>query len=175
MTAAVVYLMRGLPSSGKSFTARQLAGDAGIVLETDEFFYTEVGSDPTKYDYQARLLDRARSWNFKRFKRALNTLRSPLVVDRGNGMSHETRRYIRRALKHGYQVELAEPSSEWWQEIRVLLKYKEHVWPILRRWAKRLAKMQRETHRCPADVILRRMRKWQHDLTVEAILAGRRH
>lgn len=34
----IVYLMRGLPSTGKSHTARRLAGDSGRVCETDEFF-----------------------------------------------------------------------------------------------------------------------------------------
>jgi hypothetical protein len=36
----IVYLMRGLSSSGKSHTAKQLAGQTGIVCETDEYFYT---------------------------------------------------------------------------------------------------------------------------------------
>lgn len=34
----VVYLMRGLPACGKSHRAKRLAGDKGIVLETDQYF-----------------------------------------------------------------------------------------------------------------------------------------
>ena len=52
--------MRGLPGCGKSHMARRLAGDAGIVLETDEYFYTQVGNDPTSYDYDGDLLPAAR-------------------------------------------------------------------------------------------------------------------
>ncbi len=48
--------MRGLPACGKSFTARQLAGESGIVLETDQYFYAEVGEDPRRYDYDDELL-----------------------------------------------------------------------------------------------------------------------
>ena len=51
-----VYLMRGLPACGKSHEARRLAGTEGIVLETDEYFYTQVGNDPASYDYSDELL-----------------------------------------------------------------------------------------------------------------------
>src|SRR5687768_12834933 len=43
MTDKIVYLMRGLPSCGKSTTAKKLAGDTGVICETDEYFYTQVG------------------------------------------------------------------------------------------------------------------------------------
>ena len=61
----IVYLMRGLPSSGKSHTARKLAGQTGIVCETDEYFYTHLGDDPARYDYRPELLEEARQWNFE--------------------------------------------------------------------------------------------------------------
>ena len=48
MTGKVVYLMRGLPACGKSHSARKLAGAEGVVLETHEFFYPQVGSDPLR-------------------------------------------------------------------------------------------------------------------------------
>lgn len=52
--------MRGLPACGKSHTARRLAGEQGIMLETDQYFYTHVGDDPTSYDYSEALLPAAR-------------------------------------------------------------------------------------------------------------------
>ncbi|MDA1016546.1 MAG: hypothetical protein O3A00_19080 [Planctomycetota bacterium] len=42
-TRKVVYLMRGLPASGKSHMAKRLAANAGVVFETDQYFYTQVG------------------------------------------------------------------------------------------------------------------------------------
>ena len=66
MTRRVVYLMRGLPSSGKSHTAPRLAGDTGIVIETDAYFRTEVGDDPNRNDYDKSLLDAARRQAFER-------------------------------------------------------------------------------------------------------------
>ncbi|MCJ7823582.1 MAG: ATP-binding protein, partial [Anaerolineales bacterium] len=166
----IVYLMRGLPSSGKSYTAKQLAGQTGIVCETDEYFYTHSGDDPARYDYRPELLEEARQWNFERFKEAVGNDVSPIVVDRGNGLNVSTQIYARYAIDNGYEVELKEPESEWWREISVLLKYKQHTRPVLMQWADILARMSSSSHRVPVSVIRRRMEKWKFDLTVHDIL-----
>lgn len=166
----VVYLMRGLPSCGKSTKSKQLAGANGVICETDEYFYTEVGDDRKSYDYDASLIDVARNWNYDRFSRAVQDGVGFIVVDRGNGLNVESQRYALFAVEHGYRVELTEPDSEWWQEIKVLLRYKEETATILDRWAERLAKMNRQTHRTPAKTIRRWMSKWRSDLSVEQIL-----
>ncbi len=170
MSENIVYLMRGLPSCGKSYTARKLAGENGMVCETDEYFYTQIGSDPSHYDYSNDLLPDARRWNFERFTNAINAGTSPIVVDRGNGLNLESQEYLRYAIDHGYQVELTEPESEWWQEIRVLLKYKSVTREILYQWADQLSEMSRLTHRTPASTIRHWMDSWRHDITVQDIL-----
>ena len=93
------------------------------MLETDQYFYTQTGDDPDSYDYSQELLPRAREWNFARFREAVASEMSPIVVDRGNGLNPETREYAVYAVERGYRVELAEPDSSSWQELRVLLKY----------------------------------------------------
>ena len=171
MDTRIVYLMRGLPACGKTHTARKLAGDTGIVLETDEFFYTQVGTDYTTYDFSEDLLPAARRWVVERFQVAISRDVSPIVIDRGNGLNRESQVFARYALDHNYRAELREPESEWWQEIRVLLKYKEFTQPILDQWADRLAEISRGSHRVPAETIRSWMTSWRHDLTVEEILA----
>ena len=167
----VVYLMRGLPGCGKSHRAKRLAGDRGVVLETDEYFYTEVGTNPASYDYSKDLLPEARKWNLARLKEALVAGVSPIVVDRGNGLNAETREFAALAVEHGYIVELAEPDSSWWQELRVLLKYKEFVdEKLFNAWAEKLAQSTRDEHRVPASTIRSWMQHWRHDLTVDEIL-----
>ncbi len=166
-----VYLMRGLPSCGKSHRARRLAGNTGLVLETDEYFLTEVGANAAQYDYADELLPRARDWNFDRFRTALAQGRSPIVVDRGNGLNPETRRYAKLAVDHGYEVEFREPDSAWWQELRVLLKFRQYVSDeLFDIWAERLAAASRHGHRVPREVIRRWMRHWRSDITVQMIL-----
>ena len=167
----VVYLMRGLPACGKSHRAKRLAGPNGVVLETDEYFYTQVGTDPTSYDYDKELLPAARQWNLNRMRDAITAGISPIVIDRGNGLNSETREFAVCAAENGYAVDLAEPDSSWWQELRVLLKYKEFVADrLFDVWAQRLADSTRDTHRVPASTIRHWMRNWRHDLTVEQIL-----
>ncbi len=61
---------------------------------------------------------------FSSIQDAVNQGISPIVVDRGNGLNLETRQYAAYAVEYGYVVELTEPDSPWWQELRVLLKYK---------------------------------------------------
>jgi len=56
MNDKIVYLMRGLPSCGKTFKARQLAANGGLICETDEYFHTQIGDDPTKYNTVQKLL-----------------------------------------------------------------------------------------------------------------------
>jgi len=167
----MVYLMRGLPGCGKSHRAKRLSGASGIVLETDEYFYTQVGSDATQYDYNKDRLPDARHWNLVRLQDSIFSGISPIVIDRGNGLNLETREFAICAVNHGYTVELAEPDSTWWQELRVLLKYKEFVdEKLFDTWAQRLADSTNETHRVPASTIRNWMRHWRHDLTVEQIL-----
>jgi len=170
----IVYLMRGLPACGKSHTARRLAGDQGLVLETDEYVYTQVGDDSSRYDYREELLPVAREWNLKRFRTAIAEDISPIVIDRGNGLNAETLAYASYAIEHEYNVELAEPDSLWWQELRVILKYREYVDDdLFDAWARKLADATRETHRVPVTTILHWISRWRSDLTLEDILAFR--
>ncbi len=148
----------------------QLAGAMGMVCETDEFFHTQVGDSSKDYSYVADRQQEARDWNFDRFTLAVDANVSPVVVDRGNGLNMETQRYARYAVVAGYTVLIAEPDSPWWQEIRVLLKYKEYTMPVLEKWAETLAKKNRTTHRTPAKTIRRWMQNWRSDVTVDAIL-----
>ena len=58
--------MRGLPGSGKSFKAKKLAGDKGVVFSTDDFFM--IGG---KYQFDAKLLGDNHEKNYKRAVEAM--------------------------------------------------------------------------------------------------------
>lgn len=171
MSNRIVYLMRGLPSCGKSHRARRLAGSDGVICETDAYFVRRQADGTETYDYSSARLPEARQWNFANFAQAIADGRSPIVVDRGNGRNRETREYVLYARERGYDVELREPDSPWWLEIRGLLRDPPGNVAQLREWACRLAEQNRATHRVPVATILDWMASWRVDLTVDEIAA----
>ena len=126
---------------------------------------------PARLYYDEALLPDARKWNLARYRQALASGRSPVIVDRGNGLNAESREYALLAKQHGYHIELREPDSPWWQELRVLLKHSDFVDETLfDQWAEQLAAKSSSGHRVPAATIRRWMKHWRHDLTVDAIM-----
>jgi hypothetical protein len=160
----VVYLMRGLPACGKSYRAKELAGSDGVVCETDSYFVANDGS----YVYRKNELQDARDWNYAQFCDAVNRGVRPIVVDRGNGLHDETLRFVKYALAHQYRVELAEPTSPWWPKVKAAIRSGDES--RIKTWARRLARKQQSTHRVSEKRILRRMKRWNPDITIENTL-----
>ncbi len=163
----LVVLMRGLPSCGKSTTARHIAGDQGIVIETDAYF--QLGPGPENYFFNKDKLDEARAWTLCQFRDALLNDLSPIVIDRGNGLNHASKQYTDLAMDFGYSLRLQEPISPWWTEIRTLLRYRPTTNPILEAWAEELANLSRKTHFVKATTIRSWMDSWVDDLTIKDI------
>lgn len=72
-----LILMRGLPGSGKSTLAKSLAGPAGVVYSTDDFFMVkgEYVYDSTKIvEYHKRNFDRTVEALKKALKLSLLTI-----------------------------------------------------------------------------------------------------
>ena len=167
----IVYLMRGLPSCGKSTTAKKLAGKNGVVIETDAFFQIQ-GAGPEGYSFDRTRLPEARNWTFELFRQAIRDNVSPIVIDRGNGSNRDSREYAEIALAGGYELELREPESNWWQEIKVLLRYRPETDDLLDLWAMELAQLSKRTHRVNSETIRHWMDRWKDDLTVSDILSA---
>lgn len=170
-----LILMRGLPSSGKSFTANSLAGTTGKVFSTDEYFYKMIGKDPTVYTFNPRFLADAHKWNLLRTRRAIDEMAqngspSPVIVDNTLTQPWEGYNYVIYAQAYEIEVEIAEPTSDWWQEIRLLLYDKRSNKATLKEFAKELAK--KNTHNVPFFSIEKMMWRWQNDLTVADIIAS---
>lgn len=159
-----VVLMRGLPASGKSHAAREIAGLTGVVCETDRFLRAEL-------DGEECTIETARSLNYQRFCRFVEQGHPLIVVDRGNGLNDETYIYVNTARSHGYQIELREPMSPWWQEIRTLLRYRPATTETLECWAIALAEINARTNGVSAETILDWLDGWVADLTVSQLIA----
>jgi len=142
-----------------------------VTFEFDEYFYTQVGTDPSRYDWSRNRLSDAREWNVERASIALEQGLSPVVLDDDNGLGQTTRRVVCAALEHGYEIEFQEPRSPWWREIRELLRDKNANKPALEKWASKLTGLSRATHRVSFQSFLRRIERWQDELNVEAVIA----
>ena len=160
--------MRGAPASGKSYAAKKLAGRQGVVCETDSYF----GPPGEEYSFVSKQVPEARASNMRKFMSALLHCITPIVVDRGNGKGDRTRWYVQAALDHGYTVQFAEPVSKQWSNIKKVLIQKAAVDRILEIWAVVLAKKQKRTHGVEQWRILKSLKKFDPELTVEKVLEG---
>ncbi|MGK0299548.1 MAG: hypothetical protein ACI89X_000415 [Planctomycetota bacterium] len=166
-----LVLMIGLPSCGKTTKSRQLASEGDALFEFDQFFLTEVGSDAESYDWTRQLMGEAKHWNLRRINGALDAGTARVIVDSDNQAHSFTKLYVEHAVSLGYEVVFCEPDSVWWLEISRLLRDKQGNREPLERWAEKLARMSRGTHRVGVETFRRRMRHWLPDITVEDILA----
>lgn len=159
-----LLIMRGLPGSGKSYTARQLAGDKGVVYSTDEYFITQIGDDRTKYTFKPTFLADAHKWNLLRAQRAIDKMFNeeslgPVVIDNTNTQAWESHKYVLFASSYGIEVDIVEPTSDWWKEIRPLLGDKKSNRDKLKKWAVFLS--EKNTHEVPAFSIEKMMWRWE--------------
>ena len=94
-------ILRGISGSGKSTLARELAGDAGIIHSTDDYFMVNG-----EYKFNPGLLGRNHDLNFKAFEASLSVGVVPVVVDNTNTRKWEYQKYQQAAEAAGYQVEV---------------------------------------------------------------------
>lgn len=141
----ILYICRGLPGSGKSTMAKQLAGSTGVIYSTDDFFMQNG-----KYNFNPGKLGEYHQKNFERAKLAMEQGVSPIVVDNTNTTAWEPKKYVQEAIKHGYKIEVKEPNTPWKFDVDELSK--------------------KNTHNVPTDSIKKMLNRWHHDLTVDDIL-----
>jgi len=140
----VMYIMRGLPGSGKSTKAEQL-GQGGVVLSTDDFFMVNG-----EYVWDEQALGYAHSWNVRRAKEAAEKRVSPIVIDNTNIKAEYARPYAEIAKDNGYKIEVAEPDTPWKFDVEELAR--------------------RNSHGVPQDRIQNMVDKWEPDLTPDDIM-----
>nr|XP_042123661.1 NEDD4-binding protein 2-like 1 isoform X3 [Peromyscus maniculatus bairdii] len=106
-----LYLLRGLPGSGKTTLARQLQRDfpRALIFSTDDFFFREDGA----YEFNPDFLEEAHEWNQKRARKAMQNGISPIIIDNTNLHAWEMKPYAVMALENNYEVIFREPDTRW--------------------------------------------------------------
>ncbi|KAM4794813.1 NEDD4-binding protein 2-like 1 [Rhinophrynus dorsalis] len=143
-----IYLLRGLPGSGKSSLARKLKRDfpSAIVFSTDDYFIMEDGT----YLFNHDLLPEAHKWNQKRARKAMNRGKTPIIIDNTNIQAWEMKPYAVMALENEYQVIFREPDTSWKFNVRELAR--------------------RNSHGVPRDKIQRMKDVYEHNVTFRSVL-----
>ncbi|KTF18210.1 AAA family ATPase [Pseudoalteromonas sp. H105] len=102
-----VFILRGLPGSGKSYYAQTLAdelvtGDQSqyLICSTDDYFYNEQG----EYKFDKFKLSQFHNLNLARFINALSQSVPLVIVDNTNIKKWEFIAYSQAAVALGYQV-----------------------------------------------------------------------
>lgn len=102
MKLKVAYIMRGVPGSGKSTVARQLAnGATQAIHSTDNYFYS--GGE---YLFDRQRLSEYHDRNYEAFCHSLDTAEPVVICDNTNVRRWEFERYEEAANKAGYLVAL---------------------------------------------------------------------
>lgn len=127
-----VYIMRGIPGSGKSTRARELAGSDGVVHSTDDFFVVDG-----EYVFDASKLAWNHHQNYCEFVDSLRQKIPVVVVDNTNSTLWEWQKYAASAVRFGYGVKVVEMP---------------HIDPVLA--------AQRNTHGVPEESIRRMLKRW---------------
>lgn len=91
-----MYIMRGLPGSGKSTVASSI----GVVLSTDDFWFDSTG----RYVFKADQLSAAHDWNQSRALRHCKSGTPSICIDNTNMTREHMEPYKRIAFNHGYSV-----------------------------------------------------------------------
>ncbi|XP_007520349.1 NEDD4-binding protein 2-like 1 isoform X1 [Erinaceus europaeus] len=143
-----LYLLRGLPGSGKTTLARQLQRDfpRALIFSTDDFFFREDGA----YEFNPDFLEEAHEWNQKRARKAMRNGISPIIIDNTNLHAWEMKPYAVMALENNYEVIFREPDTRWKFNVQELAR--------------------RNIHGVPREKIHRMKERYEHDVTFHRVL-----
>lgn len=105
-----LLIIQGISGSGKSFVTNALVKDYEdrnirfVVCSTDNFWYSEVGDDPTKYDFDMKRLGEAHKWNQRRADAAMRNGVPVVIIDNTNLQQREAEPYINMGKANDYNI-----------------------------------------------------------------------
>jgi len=104
---ATLYIVRGLPGSGKSTVAKKLV-KVERHRETDMYFITDG-----QYQFNPKLIKVAHEWCKKEIRNLMETEQSDCAVSNTFTQRWEYQPYIELAKKCGYTISIVECHGTW--------------------------------------------------------------
>ena len=152
----VLYVMRGVPGSGKSVASRLIVPKEQI-FSTDDFWGPE-------YNFDYNKLGEAHCWNQGRTRDAMEKGVSPIAVDNTNVIRKEIKPYTKLAKEYGYEVVYKESAHPKWLEAAEVIKQynKDRQNPMFIEKLNILTDFffGNNKHNVPKEVIFKMLRKW---------------
>jgi len=148
-TQKILYVIRGIPGSGKSTLVKSL-GDNLHIFSTDDLFMNNG-----KYEFDPNKLGEYHQLNYRNAVGAMEAGLSPIVIDNTNINSFQVRGYVKAGVENGYQVEFKEPNTPWKFDAEELAK--------------------RNKHGVSKEIIQKMIKNWEPDLTVDKVLNPERY
>ena len=144
----ILYIIMGIPGSGKSYTAEQLVPKDNI-FTTDDFFMKNG-----QYMFAPGQIKEAHQWNQDRTENAMRQGITPLCVPNTNITSYDRRAYINMARRYGYDWEITFPTSSWFAEVHPRLRDNTFTNADVKLF------YEKNTHNVPLDIIHKMMSRW---------------
>lgn len=121
-----LYLIAGLPGSGKSYLGKKIAkAKNGVSYETDDYFMKDG-----EYKFDGRKIENAHQWNLDRTVNAMKSGIKNVVVPNTNTQSWEMSKYVKAAGEHGYRVKVRTPKTLWANDPDECFKKNKHGVPL---------------------------------------------
>lgn len=140
--APAMYILRGLPGSGKSFLAEQIndklyyaRGRNAVICSADQYFCLQDG----EYRFDATKLPQAHAWCQGRAYTALE-MGCDVIIDNTNTRLWEMHPYLRMAQDEIGHLFILEPDTEWARDVDECARRNSHGVPresiqrMLDRW-----------------------------------------
>lgn len=117
-------IIRGIPGSGKSFLANSLLTKypGAVILSTDNYFVDLDG----QYKWDRTMIEEAHAHNFYLFLVELRKLTPVVILDNTNTTLWEFEKYVNRAKKSEYEIEILEPDTPWKFDVDELVARNQH-------------------------------------------------
>jgi predicted kinase len=150
-------IMRGIPSSGKSYLANELSGDAGGVFSADDY---HMDQSTGEYNWKPENVKKAHKWNHDRVKNAISQGISPVIIDNTHVKKWELmalKPLVELAQNRGYNVRIEEPNPNWFH------------WDTAFD-ADALFERNKKTHNVPRESIQRMVDSYDRGISVDDIL-----
>ena len=100
-----LYIVRGLPGSGKSSLAKKLTE---LVYSADDFFTNKKG----EYNFNAKLLGKAHEWCWGKVRDAMFIGANAVAVANTFTQAWEAEKYYQIAEEYGYSVFVIECQND---------------------------------------------------------------